>query len=182
MNKNLRYLWLAVAIILAFIAFTLISATGSGLQEDHSFLPLVVRAADTPTPPPTPKPTVLPTVLPPAQSEDGFYYSDLVGEVEGYIRFRVKDNGGTVNNAAFIYRWNNLPGCGTMGRSFPGPQSISHGKFSFAAADLIKILASMECTEILSRRAFCNVQEIDYGGPWHGACGRLVGKLVQRQN
>ena len=66
MNKTLRYLWLAFAIILVLVPFTLIPAAGSGLQEEDTYLPFVRNSGDAPTPTPiptnTPSPTNTPTI------------------------------------------------------------------------------------------------------------------------
>jgi hypothetical protein len=103
---------------------------------------------------PTSTPTVTPTEEPRPTLADGSYVAALDGGADGWIRFRIIDNGTRATSAGFLISHNN-PLCYPIAHTFGGSTGIGNGRINFVYTDGVSLLAQLTCVSKSATTASC---------------------------
>lgn len=125
------------------------------------------------TPTPTETPTATPTVEARARLEDGDYVAQLDNGADGWIRFKIRDNGTRATSAGFLVHYNNGL-CRPIAYSFSGSKTIDNGRFKFFVVQSLAIVAELTCTSKSSSSASCGGWRL-YSPGTYAACARATG-------
>lgn len=145
---------------LALVALAILSlAPVAAAQDAALYLPIAAHyVAPTPYIVPSPSPEPTPMATPTFTLRDGYYHSGFDPQDEGWIHFRVAENGKAVWGSGFIADGGKDAICHATASAFDYIAPIEAGRFQFwdrAAVDRLEPPARLECAAISSESALC---------------------------